>query len=562
MKRRVLLVEDNLSEAKLVDRMLRRASIRYELTHVESVEAAKRTLSELDFDALLLDLTLPDSHELSSVSDLVAVTNSPIIVMSGQEEEKTAIDALSAGAQDYLLKSNANTEIIHRAIGYAIERKISEERLTYLARHDSLTGLANRRTFLDRLNQALSKANRPEQSAPAVFLIDLDKFKQVNDTLGHGVGDKLLKEVAKRLEIATREMDLVSRIGGDEFAILLENTECNDTLVFAAERIIESLGEVFLLDGIEIRIAGSLGIAFPSDGYKSEEIMRHADHAMYSAKQSPREGAYCFYDQAMHQKAIHRQQIRNALNSAIEGDEYTLHFQPIFDHSNSHPVAFEALLRWENKKLGQIEPFSFIPILEEKGMIVEVGNWVLEKACHQLSKWQSRYAADLRMTVNVSAKEFENKAFVDNVESIVKDSKIAQGTLELEVTERFLMENQKASEESLKRLSHLGVRVAIDDFGTGPSQFVHLVQFPFTTLKIDRSLSEKLDTTNGRRLCEGVIALGHKLGFELVGKGIETPAQLHFFQENECAMLQGFYCGRPLTNEAAEALLQKTQNAR
>ena len=542
--RRVLLVEDNLGDATLVKVMLTKSNGTYQIEHVRTLEAAICALQQNEFDVVLLDLSLPDAIELESVKALHRISDVPLIVMSGTREEKIAINSVAAGAQDYLTKDHVDAHLLHRSIGYAIERKASEEKLSYLAHFDAVTGLVNRASFLDAVAASIEAATHHKRRWPAVFLLDLDRFKSINDTMGHSVGDLLLKQVADRLNGAIDDEVLVARFGGDEFALLIES-ENQKGVSAAAENVVNALNAVFTLGRYEMRTAASLGIAYPSEGYNAEELVRNADLAMYRAKEKG--GArYSFFDAQMHESALRKQRLEQDLYDAVEREEFRLQYQSINDTHTKAPVAFEALIRWHHAELGVIRPDHFVPILEETGLIVPVGHWVLKNACLQLAKWQSEFNQDLRIAVNFSARQFEDPHLVEKIKEAVNDAGISAQSLEIEVTESLLMKNLDLAENTLKQIRDFGVRIAIDDFGTGYSQLVYLVRFPISTLKVDRSVTQTIGSSEGNKLVQAVIDLGHNLGFEIVGEGVETQEQLDFLNHKTCDTYQGYLTSKPM----------------
>lgn len=417
--------------------------------------------------------------------------------------------------------------------------------LAFLARHDSVTGLPNRRNFLARLSEAVEHANQYRGPEPAVMLLDLDRFKIVNDTLGHNIGDELLRLVGKRLEKTIRDVDTVARIGGDEFAVLLEETAGNDTVSSAAVRIIEALDEVFTVNNYTMRTGASIGIAFPSRGYTETELLRNADLAMYKAKRAGG-GRFAFFDSEMHKHAIRKQQIERDIYEAVEKEAFTLYYQPICATASREPEAFEALIRWEHPTLGMVRPDEFIPMLEETGLISTVGRWVLQTACAQLAQWHKRNDR-LRMCVNISPRQFENNNLASIIIGTAESAGIPPSTLEIEVTESMLMQNIDSAESTLQKVRDSGVRVAIDDFGTGYSQLVYLVRFPITTLKLDRSVTDTATTVEGDKLIEAVVGLAHRLEFEVIAEGVETPEQLALLSAMGCENYQGYLRARPMS---------------
>tara|TARA_R110002096_G_scaffold435826_2_gene663539 strand:- start:63272 stop:65464 length:2193 start_codon:yes stop_codon:yes gene_type:complete len=550
----VLLLEDNPGDARLVQRMLSgsRAS-NYEVCHVERLEDGLRKLEQAEFQIILTDLSLPDARGMDGVTKLqTSCPWVPIVVMSGVGDEELAVGAVQAGAQDYLVKGTVDGASLHRALRYAIERKAAQQRLAYLAQYDQLTGLANRTTFQEHARRAVARARREPGRRPAIFVLDLDRFKSVNDTLGHDVGDKLLSIVADRLLSAIAPPDLVARLGGDEFAVLIENISNEEMIAGPAIRIMEAMRPDAIIGEHALRASTSIGIAsYPDNGLTVEDLTVNADVAMYRAKKEGR-NSYQFFDQAMHDKALGRLELERDLEGACARGEFVLYFQPL-QHQRKRALACEALLRWQHPTKGLVEPGAFIPLLEDSGEIVEVGAWVLKQACEQVSEWQTRLGFSPRIAVNVSPRQFEDPNLVTLVTNALRNANIDPSCLELEVTESIVMRDPESAAVALKKLSDLGVRIAIDDFGTGFTQFACLVRFPITTLKIDRSVTETIGETDGNTIARTLIDMGHNLGLEIVAEGVETEIQREFLRSHSCDTIQGYLIARPMPGPECEA---------
>ncbi len=558
---RLLLIEDSLGDAKLIQKMLYRAARnKYSVVHVERLSEAIAMLEQESFELILVDLSLPDARGMDGVTRLQAIVPEiPVVVMSGLSDEELAVQAVQHGAQDYLVKGEVDGRFLHRSIRYAMERKATEQRLAYLAHYDQLTGLANRTAFRQYVSQALSRAHRSSSTtSPAILLLDLDRFKTVNDTLGHDIGDQLLSAVADRITSAVRNSDMVARLGGDEFAVLIDDIKKEEQLATPAQRIIEALGAPLSLEGHELHVTTSIGIAiFPENGDSIEELLKNADSAMYRAKENGRNN-YQFFDHEMHSRALHRMQLERDLRCALEREEFTIYYQPLSSCRSGHPVCFEALLRWQHPRLGLIQPDEFIPLLEDLGLIVPVGEWVLQKTCAQIRQWQEKYGEHLRIAVNVSPRQFDDPGLVQAVTTALRSADVSAGSLELEVTENLVMRDIDVAVTTLQSLKALGVRIAVDDFGTGQSQLVYLVRFPIDTLKIDKSVTQMIGSTDGNVVTKTVIDMGHNLGLEVVAEGVEETSQLDFLTEQGCDTFQGYLAARPLAREDCENWLAKS----
>ncbi len=545
---KVLLVEDNPGDALLVRMLLEDAGAdRFDLTDAGRLGEALDRLAGEDFGVVLLDLSLPDSHGLDTVSRLrAAASRVPIVVLSGLTDEEIALQALQGGAQDYLVKGQGDSNLIARAIRYAIERKRAEERLSYLAQYDHLTNLANRSLFRDRLEQALARADRKGSLVTLMFL-DLDGFKAINDTLGHSSGDELLKEVARRIERRVRGSDTVARLGGDEFAIILEDMSDAQDAGPVAREILDIISEPLVLNGQEIFVTSSIGIAVrpPSKG---ENLLKDADAAMYRAKQRGRDN-YEFYTEEMNVQVSERLPLEWDLRRARDREEFLLYYQPQVDLATGKIVGAEALLRWQHPELGIVFPTKFIPVLEDTGLIVSMGEWILRAACAQGKTWQDSGLEGLRIAVNLSARQFGQENLVETVVGVLKETGFDPRCLELEITESLLMNDVEATSRTLNELkgSAPGIRISIDDFGTGYSSLWRLKTFPIDLLKIDRSFVRDLATDpNDVVLAEAMIGLAHKLGLEVIAEGVETGEQLAYLRERGCDEAQGFYFSRPI----------------
>lgn len=554
---RVLLVEDNPGDARLVEILLSEVgTTSFEITHAERLSEALEHLSRSEYDVILLDLSLPDSSGVETVDQMrAAVHHMPVVVLSGQYDEDTALRAIQGGAEDYLLKGHGDGGLIARSIRYSIERKRSEERLAYMAQYDHLTGLTNRALFQDRLEQALARAKRSGALVALMFL-DLDRFKAVNDTLGHGTGDLLLKKVAERLEGSVRETDTVARIGGDEFSIILEGlTEAQDA-AFVARKIIDKLVQPFVLDGHEVFVTTSIGIAvYPSSN--GDSLLTDADSAMYCAKEQGR-NTYRFHTPERNAQVRERLNMESKLRRALDQEEFLLYYQPQVDLTTGMIVGTEALLRWQHPELGLVSPGKFISVLEDIGMIVRVGEWVLQTACRQSKAWQRDGFPPLRMAVNISARQFSRRDLIDTVAGVLTETGLDPNYLELEITESLLMEDIKANSRLLDELktSVEGLRVSIDDFGTGYSSLSYLKTFPIDLLKIDQSFIRDITTnSDDAAITTTIIVLAHNLRLKVIAEGVETEEQMTYLREKGCDEAQGFYFSRPLPADEFTKLL-------
>ena len=419
------------------------------------------------------------------------------------------------------------------------DRKRYEEELEQQANHDALTGLANRNLLHDRLQRAMIRARRDARSV-GVMLLDLDRFKFVNDSLGHYAGDCLLREVARRLVTSVREDDTVARLGGDEFMIVVGDIGCEKDSATLAAKVLESLVEPISLDGREILVTGSIGVAlFPQDAEHADNLLKHADVAMYRAKELGR-NRFQFYAPEMNAQAVERLEMENALRRALDNDEFELHYQPKVCFADGSLVGAEALIRWNHPTLGAVPPTRFIPLAEDNGLIVPIGEWVIRSACAQLARWREGGIADISVAVNVSARQFQQQDLVQILESALSAAGVPPHLLHVEVTESAVMRNPEATIHTLARMRELGVRISLDDFGTGYSSLNYLKRFPIDSVKIDQSFVADIPhSREDAAIALMVISLAHSLGQTVIAEGVANDAQRDFLRNNGCDEGQG-----------------------
>ncbi len=438
--------------------------------------------------------------------------------------------------------------------------KQSQEHLDFLAYHDPLTKLPNRLLFNERLEHACQLAER-EKSRLAVIFLDLDRFKTINDSLGHQLGDKLLIATARRLTNMLRASDTIARIGGDEFLILLEDVADPQDIALICGEMVADFEEPLIIDGHTLHVTASMGISlFPDDGKSVDVLVKHADAAMYRAKEVGRDGFHFFTDE-LSTRAFERLTLEVSLRRAVELDQLRLHFQPLVSLASGQIVSAEALLRWEHPELGLVSPDRFIPLAEETGLIVPIGEWVLQVACRQAREWVERYPAFQSIAVNISGRQFQGGKLVKTVQQMLEQSGLPARNLELEITESYLMEKSEQAVITLDALKALGLSLSIDDFGTGYSSLSYLKRFAVDKLKIDRSFVRDVATDpNDESIAKAVIALGHSLQMRIVAEGIETPEQRALLFQHGCDLAQGYLFSRPVTAEAFAQLLEQADS--
>ena len=555
----VVLIEDNAAEATLVAESIEQSALqRFSVVGFSRLWAAMDHLDRAGADCVLLDLSLPDAVGLEGVRVLLsAFPDLPVVVLTGHDDTSLALEAVSAGADDYLVKRHAEGEAIVRALRYAIERSRTRSELVHQALHDVLTGLPNRALFVDRLEQALARSERTDGLVAVIFL-DLDRFKTINDSLGHEAGDRVLVEVAARLHDVVRPSDTLARFGGDEYTVLCEPTSAYQGLAIA-DRLAVALSRPIESGGHEVFLTASVGIAFGRHGDHPADLIRDADSAMYKAKERG-PGEVETFDVEMRARSLRRLEIEHDLHRAVERDELRLYWQPIVELATGDIVAAEALLRWQHPERGLVMPDEFIPAATETGLIVPIGQWVVESACDQLKLWRQAGLTEPGFvgSVNASAREIETGQLAESVRGALARSGVPASELCLEVTERYLMKEAGAALDVVNALHDLGGQLALDDFGTGHSSLLVLKRLPIQTVKVDRAFVQGLDDDDqDAAIVEAVASLAHALGLRAVAEGIETETQRRKSYELGCDLGQGFLFARPQPAAEMTALLRQ-----
>ncbi len=492
------------------------------------------------------DLSQPDGRSVWLVDDVTERHEAADAVRRARDELELRVQERTAE----LAGANAQLQ------GEIVERRQAEARVHHMAYHDSLTGLPNRSLLADRLDRAMLAALRSERLL-AVMFIDLDRFKTINDTLGHLTGDQLLKDVASRLCRAVRASDTVARLGGDEFVVLVPGIRSSDEASNVAQKIIEALAECFPLEGRNLHITPSIGISvFPDDGGDVETLMRHADAAMYHAKANGRNN-YQYFKEAMNQTAARHFELESSLRGALALDEFELYYQPIMDIGTRRLQSMEVLLRWRHG--GElIQPDHFIPILEENGQIVTVGEWVIRQACVQSMAWRAAGLTPVPLAVNLSPRQFMHRGLMEVIRGILDETGMDPGMIEFEITETALMQHGEQTLDILGQIDQMGIRLSIDDFGTGYSSLAYLKRFPVKKLKIDRAFIKDLEASaEDRAIVEAIIALSDSLQLSVVAEGVETEGQYALLQRSGCQFAQGYLFSQPVPHATAQLLLPR-----
>ncbi len=556
---RVLLVEDNAGDARLLREMFGKESPdRFEMTHVPNMRDAILQLAKGATDVFLLDLGLPDAYGLESVRRAhAAAPGVPLIVLTGLDDEALASEAVKEGAQDYLIKGQVENRALPRALRHAIESHRIRVNTEFIAQHDAVTNLPNRLVLYDRVTQAI-RLSRRRKTVTGIIFLDLDRFKYINDSLGHAIGDRLLQSVAGRLLASVRDSDTVTRQGGDEFVILLSELAHQQDAAKSADKILLALAAPHFIGGHELHIDGSIGISvYPPDGEDAETLIKNADVAMYHAKEAGRNN-FQYFATEMNEKVVERQSLEEGLRRALERGEFLLHYQPKVNLNTGEITSVEALIRWQRPDRGLVPPGQFVPVAEDSGLILPIGRWVLREACRQARAWQDAGLASVSIAVNVSAAEFRQKDFVESIQTILKETGLEARYLELELTESVLMNNAKFTASVLQKVKAMGIHLAIDDFGTGYSSLSYLREFPIDILKIDRSFVNQITSDSEEStIVNAIVSMGKSLKHLVVAEGIETNEQKSYLQAHHCEEGQGYLFSRPLPAAQFAVLLHE-----
>jgi diguanylate cyclase (GGDEF)-like protein len=568
----ILIIDDDPGVRGVLQGML---SEHYECTAVGSAEDALSILSAEKFDLVLSDINMGGMSGLEMIPQVLASAPDTVVMMiSGEQTIESAIEAMRVGAFDYVGKP-FDLQHVRAAVRRALEhhslleaKRLYENHLeelvrqrtaelNHLAYHDALTDLPNRILFEDRLTQALALSQRNRQTLGVLFL-SLDRFKKVNDTLGHAQGYRLLKEVAGRLVRCVREGETVARFEGDEFAVLLPQINGTEDVIEITQQIREALKLPFTIDGQEIFVATSIGISlYADDGEDAPTLLKNAGAALYRAKEQGGDN-YQFYTADMNAKALKRLALENSLRRALERREFVVYYQPQVEINTRQVVGMEALVRWQHPEMGLVCPAEFIPLAEDTGLITPIGEWVLRTACAQSRTWQDEGLAPLRVAVNLSARQFQQQDLSDMVVRILQETGLDSHDLELELTESSIMKNAESAVSTLRELKAMGVQITVDDFGTGYSSLGYLKRLPIDTLKIDQSFVRDVTTDpDDAALVMAMITLAHNLRLKVVAEGVETEEQLRFLHLLRCDEGQGYLFGKPVAADAFRQLLLK-----
>lgn len=553
---RILIIDDDALDRMAVIRALSNSNKPIEVIEASSAADGFEKFSQSSFDAILLDYRLPDQDGLSLLQDIVKCKtgSTAVIMLSGVENETLEMSCLQAGAQDFLLKQDLQPHHLRRCLLHSKQRhdievqlRDSHERLRSLAEEDVLTGLPNRHFFEQSLRRALAHAGRNDL-ALTLLLIDLDNFKNVNDSHGHDIGDLLLKEVATRFSLAIRESDILCRLGGDEFVVLAHQESKEDTIDVLGNRLCESLNEPIRIDDLALTVTASIGIAsYPEDAGEGSELLKCADLSLYGSKDSGK-NRLTFYSRDLQENLVRRLKLQDELRQAIKQQEFEVFYQPQINSKSGRIDGVEALIRWRHPTRGLLSPDQFITELENSGLIFQVGDWVLNSACRQWSEWrQQGLAENIVLAVNLSARQLQKSDLTTLIEKALHDTLMPPENLELEITESMLIDDIQHSAFLLENIVSIGVKISLDDFGTGYSSPAYLKVLPISRLKVDKSFLMQIPTNEKDcRLLKSIILLAQSMDLKTTIEGIETKTQADLCIEYGADILQGYYYARPL----------------
>ena len=554
----VLLFEDDVDYSVIATKMLTRLPDEHRVQTATTLAQALEVMNISSPTCIVADLGLTDLDGLEVVKSLLeAAPDIPLVVLTAPTQEEIAVKAMRLGAQDYIVKDRVTPELLQRSLRYAIERKKLERELSHQSLHDPLTGLPNRTLFLDRLEVARARLARHNDGLAIIFL-DLDNFKVVNDTLGHDVGDELLVAVSERLKTLMRSEDTVARSGGDEFCLLCEDVPGPDLAKTISGRVEAAFSEPFVVGGREVYVTASVGVVQVDDpSMPTGNLISDADAAMYKAKELGRNRTELFQP-SFHEELVERMELEHGLRRTLQEGGFLLDFQPIMDLRTHRIACLEALVRWQHPERGLLQPTAFVDLAEETGLIVPLGEWVIDQAFAQAAVWLADSGApDVQISVNVSPRQIEDGGFVNLVESALLRSELPPRNVILELTESTLMQLSPKSSNKLQSLKELGIKVALDDFGTGYSSLSYLQEFPVDIVKVDRSFVRDIgDSPERLAFARAIVTFSSTLNMQTIAEGIEEAGQVTCLQDMDCPLGQGFLLARPMSGDEVLSLLR------
>lgn len=598
----ILVVDDLADNLQILATTLSKQG--YQVRCAKNGSAALRGASTIQPDLILLDIKMPDLDGYEVCQQLKAnkeTCDIPVIFLSALDDVLDKVKAFEVGGVDYISKPIQVKEVLVRVknqialqlakaeiteLNQDLERRVQErtiklktvvqklrqeinerqrvqQQLIHDALHDSLTGLPNRNLLIERIEFTIAHAKRNPDYKYGILFIDLDRFKVINDSLGHLIGDQLLIAVSNLLQECVRENDLVARLGGDEFVILLDGIKSIQDATSIGERIQQKMRSPFELESQNIFTSASIGIVIGSTEYNNHaDLMRDADIAMYRAKDKGK-ARYTIFDQTMYDETLKLVELENSLRFALKRNELTMHYQPIISLDNNHLVGFEALIRWQHPERGAISPVEFIPIAEDTGLILDIGEWLLKEACQQLQTWRQQFASvpqinSLKMSINLASQQLQEPEFIQKLDQILLETGLEGSSLRLEITESVLIEPEGTIQNTLRQIKNRNIKLSIDDFGTGYSSLSYLRRFPIDNLKIDRSFIQQMNfDSENFEIVRLIITLAKTLGMKTISEGVETALQLNQLKGLGCEFAQGYLFSIPLAPKEIELMLAK-----
>lgn len=543
----VVLVVDDDPAIRLVIRHAMQQNGYHVIEASNGLEAVQFSIRQIP-DLILMDAVMPEMDGFRATQEIRKIKScddTPILMTTSLDDDESIARAFNAGACDYITKP-FNWSVLKHRVHRMLQAANAQRRIQHLAYHDSLTGLPNRMLFMDRIDQAISRAQREERQFALLF-IDIDHFKVINDSMGHDAGDQLLNLISIRLRDTLRKSDTVARLGGDEFTVIIEYLQHPDDVIQITKNILSVLDLPAEIDGKEVYVGGSIGIAmYPQDGENFGVLLKNADTAMYKAKDLGR-NTFQFYASEMSHKAMQRLELENQLRTALKEDQFEVYYQPKIDLQKNKCIGVEALVRWNHPQRGLVSPDDFLPLAEEIGLITQLDEWVIKTACLQFMQWRQQGCALQNLSVNISPRHFKEGDLIEYCTTLLQMTGIAPEHLEIELTESALVDNYSNAKYILDKLHTMGLRIALDDFGTGYASMAYLKEFPFDTVKIDRSFVRDIPHDyEDSAIVIAMIQLSQALKLNIVAEGIETDQQRHFLYDNACGYGQGYLWSRPL----------------